>query len=478
MGHTAEDHRSGQPGKCAHLRWPSAGKAGRSMSQPTREGISSRSAGVPVDGGTMALHRLTPQAIKAIGARVRTMRLQAGWTQAELGRPYTKGYISQVESGRIVPSLSLLAVIAARLGTTIERLVPELEQRTLPSDVGRLLDAAARLQRHGEAEGALRMLEQATRLAAGLADSRLHGQALLRYAEALRRAGRAGDALAATGRAFEVYTREGPLRQIGQCYHLAARAHGDRGDLERARTCFEQALRHIPRRDVGHSVALNSLGRLLLRAGLVPEAAHRARQAIALSHMHGDGGEEARAHLLLAEALRDEGRAEEALEELTQARAIVLGLGDRRLTLSLRALEAVVRQHEPNGEARIVACLEDAEAAQEHEICVTLCSALFERRLAMGDDAETARIAGIGVEHAEQGRDLQRLALLHARQALAYALLGQTEAAAAALVRSRETYSSLHRPDALLAAMREIRSHLKAGPPPLLVPLLETPPSR
>ena len=381
-----------------------------------------------------------------------------------------------VESGRVAPSLALLSVMAARLGTSIERLAPEIETGNRPEDVTRLWDAAERLDRHGEHASAIELLEQATRLAAVLDDPRLRGQSLLRHADALRQAGRTSEALETTTRAFEIYGSTGPLHQLGQCYHVMALAHGDRGDLERARSCFEKALRHIPRREVGHSRVLFGLSRVMLRAGMAEEAAHRARQAIAVSHHHGDGHEEARARLLLAEIMREAGKPQEALAQLDAARAIVTGFEDQRLRLWLEALDALVRAVEPCGDEELERCLGAAQAAGADEICVTLCSALVEQRLARGSGDEAARIAGVGIEHAARDRDLPRVALLRARQALALALSGKPEEAASALVRSREACIALRRPDALREALQEIRTRLTAAAP-VLLPLLETPPT-
>ena len=443
------------------------------MGFPTRDGRSTEIGAGGEEEATTSV-ALSRDVRIAIGRRVRAMRLAAGWTQAELGRPFSKGYISQIESGRVAPSLALISVIAARLDTSIQQLAPEIEAGSRPEDVGRLWNAAERLERHGERESALELLEQSTRLAAASEDPRLRAQSLLRYAEALRRAGRTSETLEMTTGAFEVYSSAGPQRQLGQCYHVAALAHGDRGDLERAKSCFEKALRHIPRREVGHSRVLIGLSRILLRGGLAEESARRARQAITVSHQHGDAGEEGRARLLLAEIMQEQGKPQEALAELDMARRVVSGLEDVRLSLWLRALEALMSASEVGDE--LERCLWAAQAAGEDEICVTLCSALVERQLASGSGDEAARTATIGIEHAMRDRDLQRVAWLYARQALAFAMSGGTADAAVALVRSRDAYIALRRPDALTAALQDIRERISAAAMPLL-PLLETPPA-
>ena len=46
-------------------------------------------------------------------------------TQAELGDPLSKAFVSAVELGRAVPSLPALAQIADRLGVSVGRLLPD-----------------------------------------------------------------------------------------------------------------------------------------------------------------------------------------------------------------------------------------------------------------------------------------------------------------------------------------------------------------
>ncbi|MEI7743009.1 MAG: helix-turn-helix transcriptional regulator [Chloroflexota bacterium] len=58
-----------------------------------------------------------------IGRRVRRHRLAAGLTQAELGDPYTRAYVSAVEHGRCAPSLKVLWLFAARLEVEVGDLV-------------------------------------------------------------------------------------------------------------------------------------------------------------------------------------------------------------------------------------------------------------------------------------------------------------------------------------------------------------------
>ena len=71
----------------------------------------------------MALSSLTKQSTGRdgqlaadLGRRIRAARIARGMSQAELGRPLTRAYVSQVESGQTLPSLPALLHLASRLG--------------------------------------------------------------------------------------------------------------------------------------------------------------------------------------------------------------------------------------------------------------------------------------------------------------------------------------------------------------------------
>ena len=67
-----------------------------------------------------------PQAA-TVGSRIREMRMRAGLTQAELGSPMTRSFVSAVEHGRALPSLPALLLMASRLGGPGGELLGPLE---------------------------------------------------------------------------------------------------------------------------------------------------------------------------------------------------------------------------------------------------------------------------------------------------------------------------------------------------------------
>jgi len=63
-------------------------------------------------------------AVDAVGKRLRTERERQGLSQREIATDgVSYSYISRVESGQRDPSMQALVALAARLGTTAERLV-------------------------------------------------------------------------------------------------------------------------------------------------------------------------------------------------------------------------------------------------------------------------------------------------------------------------------------------------------------------
>ena len=62
-----------------------------------------------------------------LGSRIRDLRIRAGLTQAELGLPMTRSFISAIEHGRALPSLPALLLISGRLGVPVGELLEQLE---------------------------------------------------------------------------------------------------------------------------------------------------------------------------------------------------------------------------------------------------------------------------------------------------------------------------------------------------------------
>ncbi|NBH06373.1 helix-turn-helix domain-containing protein, partial [Amycolatopsis sp. SID8362] len=58
-----------------------------------------------------------------LGARIRRLRTDRGWTQRELAEPgYDRGFLAKVETGSRPPSEEMLAYLAERFGLTVDEL--------------------------------------------------------------------------------------------------------------------------------------------------------------------------------------------------------------------------------------------------------------------------------------------------------------------------------------------------------------------
>jgi len=64
----------------------------------------------------------------SLGLEIRRRRLEAKLSQASMGIPLTRAFISQVEAGRTLPSLPALIVLAERLGTSADEILKSVNQ--------------------------------------------------------------------------------------------------------------------------------------------------------------------------------------------------------------------------------------------------------------------------------------------------------------------------------------------------------------
>ena len=60
---------------------------------------------------------------QGLGVELRRRRIAAQLSQGEVSRPLTRGFVSQIERGRTMPSLPALIVISERLGTSADEVL-------------------------------------------------------------------------------------------------------------------------------------------------------------------------------------------------------------------------------------------------------------------------------------------------------------------------------------------------------------------
>jgi transcriptional regulator with XRE-family HTH domain len=113
----------------------------------------------PVMSGDPNLLDLPEGSEESLGQRIRRIRGQRGMSLAKVGgSDFTRAFLSQIELGKARPSLRVLRVIAARLGTEVEYLLEGRQaglERALALEMGRVLVAL------GEYRRALRAIKPA-----------------------------------------------------------------------------------------------------------------------------------------------------------------------------------------------------------------------------------------------------------------------------------------------------------------------------
>ena len=76
--------------------------------------------------------RLDDASAQRLGREIRRRRLALGMSQSDLGLPFTRAFVSAVETGQCVPSLSALLLLAQRLQTTGVKLLDEVNPALAP----------------------------------------------------------------------------------------------------------------------------------------------------------------------------------------------------------------------------------------------------------------------------------------------------------------------------------------------------------
>lgn len=415
--------------------------------------------------------------LTTIGMRIRALRHEARWTQAELGTPeFSKAYISQIESGRITPSLATLSVLASKLGTSLEQLLPQGDQSHREQDLERLWRAAERLQEHGEQATALELVEQAARLSASSQDPRLRGEGHLRYAIALWESGQTPQALDDCEDAIEAFGGAGDSQLLGRAYNLAGLIYRDLGEWAAARRYFLRALRLYPRRAIWHSRVLLNLSMLLARAGSFKEAADYSRRAIELTHAYGDGEQEAKSRIAFSYTLIETGDPTRALQELDTADRLLRVAGKESLLRLSRHNRVIARYRLGlEGAAQdLHAWLLEVEAVPDRQVATALYEELCRESLREGDVRLAATYAEKGIAHARSLHARQYEAMLLLLQAEALLRDGDVEEGTKAFLKARDLHIMLRLEGSLSSTIRTL-STLAASRSGLLRLLLDTP---
>jgi transcriptional regulator with XRE-family HTH domain len=352
---------------------------------------------------------------RKIGERLKKARLAAGLTQTQLAEPrYTKAYVSALENGLSRPSMAALNHFSARLGIPASQLINDEPTSWVRLEADLLL-ACGRWQ--GATDAYRDLLE--TSPAPGARAELLRG-----LAEALVRAGDAGEAIAFATEAAELFhAARRPADAALAGYWLAA------GHFQRENTAEAKAILH------------SILARV--RTGLHVEPDFQARLLMALSSIESREGNHAA-----------------ALAYLEEVRGLASDLDDRRrasylydLAYSYREIgdfEAAVRAG--------IASLELFRRGEAERESGMLENDLSMSYLALGNTTRADELAASAHARFERLDDKWSLAFVLDSQARIAIARGEAEAAAQqasdALAFAQRTDNKKAAVDALLTIAR------------------------
>jgi transcriptional regulator with XRE-family HTH domain len=235
---------------------------------------------------------------ETIGARLKRLRLQRGFSQRDLSSPgVSYAYISRIEAGARTPSVKALRKLSQKLGVSVEYLETGRDIREVDDRELRLADAELELRLTDDFTSAERKLERilAEANAAGDAASAIRARIALGLAAAQR-----GSHLEAVERLESATTDDAapPPQHRPDVYTTLGQAYAALGAPERAVRLFENCLDRV--------------------SEAVPEdAAAQIRYATFLSYALADSGEYERAAEVVRDALA---RADDGVDPYTRVR--------------------------------------------------------------------------------------------------------------------------------------------------------------
>jgi transcriptional regulator with XRE-family HTH domain len=78
---------------------------------------------------------MAPRWRRALGEELRSRRTEVGLTQAGLGSPLSRAFVSAVERGRAMPSLPALAHMLARVDVSLAEFFERVDARMVDPDL-------------------------------------------------------------------------------------------------------------------------------------------------------------------------------------------------------------------------------------------------------------------------------------------------------------------------------------------------------
>ncbi len=332
-----------------------------------------------------------------LGSRMREARRERGLSQAQLaGEELTKGFISQVESGLVRPSVRSLQIIALRLGKSLDYFLgdePLAASKRL--EFHRLAAQAAAERRDWSAVRA----EVTTALEASPA--KRERAALLRFlAQADLNSGNREVAFDRIGEALSLLDPAADAGEVAHLLHLRGLAYGQLSQHVAAAEALEAARDTMERHEVAdprlRARILVALGTAYRRLNRTAKAMQTYNSALDLASGIEERRVAAQGYMGVAVSLYDAGELDSAIANYQRALDLFTRIADT--TFELQVLHSLASIHFERGEpdaARELAerCVSAARTAQDERMAAIAEVVLARIALSAGDAEEALRIA-------------------------------------------------------------------------------------
>ncbi len=336
---------------------------------------------------TTSLERPAPS--DSLGSRVRAARRERGMSQAQLaGAELTKGFISQLESGTVRPSIRSLQIIASRLGKSLDYFLGD--EPLSVQKRAEFLDLAAQsaYERSDWAELA-RVAEEAQRLDL----SRLQRSRFLRWtAQARLEKGEGESAFAALDEALRGSDVVADPAGVGWILLVQGVAYAQIGQVLAASQTLERALAIVNEHEVLdarlRTRLLMNLGTAYRRLNRTTKAVQLYEAALALANREPDVRAIAQALMGVAVSLYDSGELDGAIAHYRRALELFRQVSDQRFELSVLHSIAAVRFLQGDvvqAEEYARQCRERARAVGDDHMAAVALAELARVALASGD---------------------------------------------------------------------------------------------
>lgn len=275
---------------------------------------------------------LADSTAESVGARLKRLRLDKGFSQRDLSSPgVSYAYISRIEAGARTPSVKALRKLARKLGVSVEYLETGNELREVDDRSIRLADAELELQLADDVSATERKLEEilAESVEAGDMLSAVRARIGLGLASARR-----GKHLEAVERLEAAAAQEGapPPHLRPDLYAALGETYAALGAPERATRVFENCLTRVQSDAPGDTAAelrySMLLGYALAAAGQMTRAAEVVLGALSRAPEQKDPTARIREYWSLGRRSLAGGRPAEATEYLRIAAALARARDD------------------------------------------------------------------------------------------------------------------------------------------------------